>query len=127
MRIRFRPFPTEPEVEPERSLLTFELFQVVAVLVGEDQLAGLLASRSSDEEFALLCILVAARTQRHQKLWESLAALAVALDVMDFQEEVVGAARSSAAVSVAPQQRFSLSFSRESRVGVELQVGHQFA
>ncbi len=97
------------------------------MLVGEDQLAGLPGPCSSDVEFALFGVLVATRTQSDQKLWKSLAALAVALDVMDFQEEVVGAAWSSAAVSVAPQQRFSLSFSRESRVGVELQVGHQFA
>ena len=84
MRIGFSPFPSEPEVEPERPLQAFGVFQVVAVLVGEDQLAGLLASCSSDEEFALLGILVAARTQRDQKLRESLATLTVALNMMDF-------------------------------------------
>ena len=99
MRIRFLPFPTQPVVEPDRSLSTPDVFQVVAVLVGEYQLAGF---GQSNEEFSFLGVFVTARAEGDQELGESLTALAVALDVVDLQEEMVGAARRSAAVTIAP-------------------------
>ena len=97
MRIRLPPFPAKPVIEPDRTLLALELFQVVAVLVGEYQLAGL---GQPDVEFTLLGVLVASRTQGNQKLGESLASLAETFDVVDLQEKVVGAAGGSTAVSV---------------------------
>ena len=58
MRIGFFPFPAQPVVEPDCSLSTSDFFQVVAVLVGEYQLAGF---GQSNEEFPFLGVSVTAR------------------------------------------------------------------
>ena len=81
VRIRFLPFPAQPVVEPDRSLSALDVFQVVTVLVGEYQLSGV---GQTNEKFPFLGVLMTARAESEQEFGESLAALAVALDMMNF-------------------------------------------